>query len=115
VGNVAPVQYAIRLLIPEGSYLLQVPGVDAFLEGFDPQALCYRWVHPDPRVDELQRHVLRLVEQSLSRRHPRNEVFRQVCEITADSVRAEQRVRLLELDHGPPKERIPYLTEPWFC
>ncbi len=49
VGNVAPVQYAIRLLIPEGSYLLKVPGLDAFLDGFDAEALCYRWVHPDPR------------------------------------------------------------------
>ncbi len=115
VGNVAPVQYAIRLLIPEGSYLLDVPGVDHFLEGFDPEALCYRWVHPDPRVDELQRRVLKLVEQSLSQRHSRQEVFRRVCKATAESVRAEQRLRLLELDHGPPRERIPYLTEPWFC
>jgi radical SAM superfamily enzyme YgiQ (UPF0313 family) len=115
VGNVAPVQYAIRLLIPEGSYLLQVPGIDGFLQGFDAEALCYRWVHPDPRVDELQRRILALVEQSLSKKLSREEVFRQVCEVTAESVRAEQRVRLLELDHGPSRERIPYLTEPWFC
>lgn len=115
VGNVAPVQYAIRLLIPEGSYLLGVPGVHAFLDGFNAEALCYRWVHPDPRVDELQRRIHALVEESLSSKLPREEVFRRICEATAESVRAERRVRLLEQDHGPPRERIPYLTEPWYC
>ncbi len=115
VGNVAPIQYAIRLLIPEGSRLLELPEVRSFLKGFDAEALCYRWVHPDPRVDELQRRVLKLVEQSLSERSSREEVLRQVSEVTADDATSEQRVRLLELDHGPPRERIPYLTEPWFC
>jgi radical SAM superfamily enzyme YgiQ (UPF0313 family) len=115
VGNVAPIQYAIRLLIPEGSRLLELPEVHSFLEGFDAAALCYRWAHPDPHVDELQRRILKLVEKSLSERSPREEVFCRVCELTAEDATSKQRVRLLELDHGPPRERIPYLTEPWFC
>ena len=115
VGNVAPVQYAIRLLLPEGSYLLKVQGIETFLEGFDAEALCYRWVHQDPRVDELQGRILALVQRGLSQKLSREEIFRQVCEAAAASVDAERRIRLLELDHGPPREQIPYLTEPWFC
>ena len=115
VANVAPVQYAIRLLIPEGSRLLEMEETHGFLRGFDAEALCHRWAHPDPCVDELQRRVFEVVQRAVNDRCEREEVFRQVCEATAASVAAEQRVRLAELDHGPPRERIPYLTEPWYC
>ena len=115
VGNVAPVQYAIRLLIPEGSRLLDLPETHRFLRGFDAEALCYRWEHPDPRVDELQRRVFDLVQRAINDRCERDEVFRRVCDATSESVAAEQRVRLTDLDHGTPREKIPYLTEPWYC
>ena len=38
--QVAPIQLAIRLLIPEGSLLLELPEVRAMVEPFDARALC---------------------------------------------------------------------------
>jgi radical SAM superfamily enzyme YgiQ (UPF0313 family) len=38
--QVAPMQLAIRLLLPEGSLLLQLPEVRAMIEPFDARALC---------------------------------------------------------------------------
>lgn len=115
VGNVAPIQYAIRLLIPEGSRLLELPETHTFITHFDRDALCHRWRHPDPRMDALQREIQASVEAFVADRKPREEIFREVCALTAASAEAEQRVKLLELDHGPPRELVPYLTEPWYC
>ncbi len=46
IENVAPIQLAIRLLIPAGSKLLELEALH--VEPFDPAALSYRWQHPDP-------------------------------------------------------------------
>ena len=61
VGNVSPIQYAIRLLIPRGSRLLELPLVQEFVGDFDPAALAYPWTHPDPRMDRLHADVLAIV------------------------------------------------------
>src|ERR1700722_1831544 len=53
VEHVAPVQLALRLLIPRGSRLLELEDVQAVLRAFDEPALLYRWRHPDPAVDAL--------------------------------------------------------------
>src|SRR5581483_4865007 len=50
VPPVAPIQLAIRLLIPEGSLLLDLPEVRAFVHRFDPRSLAYPWRNPDPEV-----------------------------------------------------------------
>src|SRR5205085_4797152 len=57
VEHVAPVQLAIRLLIPSGSRLLELEDIRAVVGEFDREKLAYPWQHPDPRVDELQRQV----------------------------------------------------------
>src|SRR6202789_638988 len=49
VNSVAPIQLAIRLLVPEGSKLL----VDLEAPQFDAAALAWRWSHPDPEMDRL--------------------------------------------------------------
>src|SRR5262249_7760762 len=61
VDHVAPIQLAIRLLVPAGSKLLELEEMGAVLAGFDPATLTYRWLHQDPRVDQLQRDVTELV------------------------------------------------------
>jgi hypothetical protein len=57
VEHVSPVQLTIRLLVPAGSRLLELPEARAAVGEFDEDALSYRWVHPDPRVDRLQREL----------------------------------------------------------
>ena len=51
VANVDPVQYSVRLLVPNGSLLLAEPAMTAHLGGFDPARLGWTWAHPDPVVD----------------------------------------------------------------
>jgi radical SAM superfamily enzyme YgiQ (UPF0313 family) len=48
VPGVAPVQYAIRLLIPRGSRILELPEMAALAEPFDPPSLTHPWRHPAP-------------------------------------------------------------------
>jgi hypothetical protein len=114
VPNVAPVQYAIRLLIPAGSKLLELPEVRALAGLFDYTALCHPWRHPDPCVDELQQELLDLIATAMDQRAPRQDVFHKVWERAAART-VDQMVRRLELDSGRPPDQVPYLTEPWYC
>ena len=113
VNNVAPVQYAIRLLIPGGSRLLELHDVQQLTGEFDAQALCYPWRHPDPRVDLLQREIEQLVAQKLRQNVSRHDIFDAVY-------REAERAAGKPADPwtSPPlraRASIPYLTEPWYC
>src|SRR6185295_11662042 len=66
VDHVAPIQLAIRLLVPEGSRLLTLDDMRAHLRGFDPATLTHRWTHADRRVDQLHHEVSALVGMKLS-------------------------------------------------
>ena len=83
VPAVSPIQYAIRLLIPQGSRMLELEDVRAVIERFDPASLSHVWRHPDPRVDALQRTLEQLVGQRLNA--PRDEVFARVWELAHDA------------------------------
>jgi radical SAM superfamily enzyme YgiQ (UPF0313 family) len=114
VESVAPIQYAIRLLLPEGSLLLEVPEVSTRVAGFDPGALMYRWVHADPVVDTVQHEVQALVGRRLGAE--RTAVFDEIWRLAADTAGIEA------APPGPPpgpragrRAPIPYLNEPWYC
>ena len=57
--EVAPIQLAIRLLITNGSPLLELSDIQAVISGFDPASLTWPWRHRDARVDALQQAVMR--------------------------------------------------------
>jgi radical SAM superfamily enzyme YgiQ (UPF0313 family) len=110
IDHVDVVQYAIRLLIPPGSWLEKHPETKPHLGPLDESAFTYRWEHPDPRMDQLHKEVSRLVEQD--------------AQSGADP--AVTFYRILDLAHGrkpatvhpvprPNRERVPRLTETWFC
>lgn len=115
VGNVAPVQYAIRLLIPEGSRLLELDVTKTHLRGFDADALCYRWEHPDPRMDALQQELFALTAQEVRQKKPRHEVFKLVSDATGNLLGGANADRLNELGDIAPATAIPSLSEPWYC
>jgi len=110
VESVPPVQLTIRLLVPEGSYLLKLPGFKEKLQAFDPALLGYPWVHHDPRVDRLQQHlqaeVARCEKQGLARR----EVFAAIWRMAHEA--AGRPAPNLAGNLGSP---IPRLSEPWYC
>ena len=109
VDHVAPIQLAIRLLVPEGSRLLGLDGMREHLEGFDAATLTYRWAHPDPRVDALQQEVAAIVGARL--RADRCSVFEAISGLAHD------RAGRLRVSPKPARDRtsVPYLNEPWYC
>lgn len=110
VESVPPIQLAIRLLIPEGSYLLQLPGFNQLIEEYDQSILGYPWKHRDPRVDELQSKIQRLVEESEQQGTDRREVFAAVWALAYEAL--GEHTPSLPTDLGRP---IPHHSEPWYC
>jgi len=112
VEHVAPVQLAIRLLIPAGSRLLELEDVRTLVGDFDRGKLAYPWRHPDPRVDELQQQLESVVALIGKHDTPRAQVFGAVSELVrrfSEDVPAWTPPPLLA------RAAIPYLTEPWYC
>ena len=111
VDHVAPIQLAIRLLVPEGSRLLTLNEMRAHIDRFDPATLTYRWSHPDPRVDALQRDVTSLVGMRLTA--DRRAVFAEIAALAHDRAGLPHPVG----DSRPVRARatVPYLNEPWYC
>lgn len=112
VDTVAPIQYAIRLLLPEGSLLLDLPEVQRVTGPYDQPSLTYPWTHTDPMVDQLQEAVLAVVGRHHG--HDRRAVFREVWRVAQEFGAVTDDPRLPDDDVAAPAT-IPYLTEPWYC
>ncbi len=119
VDQVAPVQLAIRLLIPAGSRLLELPEVRDLVEPFDEVALVHPWRHPDLRVDRLQTELQRMVHREATHGHERREIFRRAWDLAERARGGEYRLRVFCADararEWPDRAPVPYLTEPWYC
>ena len=114
VDHVDPVQYTIRLLIPQGSMLLDRPAIRPFLGPLDQEAFSYRWSHPDRRMDHLHQAVATTVEEATRVGEDPAITFYRVR--TLASVAHGNRMPAL-VSPAPSKQRKrpPRLTEPWFC
>ncbi len=110
VESVPPVQLTIRLLVPEGSWLLRLPGSKEKLMAFDPALLGYPWRHCDARVDRLQQDLRALVARCEEECLPRREVFAAVWRMAHEA--AGRPAPNLAANLGFP---IPRLSEPWYC
>jgi len=109
IDHTAPVQLALRLLITQGSRLLELAEIRDLVGPFDEQALAYPWRHSDPHVDRLAAHVFALVAKRQDEKRSRAEIF----------------AELWELVHGQPMpaalrppdaaHEVPHMDEPWYC
>ncbi len=116
VGHVSPIQYAIRLLIPRGSRLLELPLVQEFVGEFDPEALVYPWTHPDPRMDRLHAELLAAVAGTSSEHEDRFATFAKVWQSTERARDVAPSDPYALVSHGvQSREPIPRLSEPWYC
>ncbi len=106
VENTGSVQLALRLLIPERSRLLELK--DIRVQGFDSEGLLYRWVHRDPRVDELAHEALHFVHEGSKRQLSRRAIFSDLWRLVTTD-------RLPDNYHLLPRAAIPYLDEAWYC
>jgi Radical SAM superfamily len=114
VDQVAPIQLAIRLLIPAGSRLLELREVRELVQPFDEKALVYPWRNPDPRVDELCVESQELVQHSQARKLSRGEIFALVWELAHKAAGLGAKP-LPNPSRLVSRATIPYLTEPWYC
>ena len=105
--EVAPIQLAIRLLIPEGSLLLELPEVRGIVEPFDPRGLCYPWRNRDAAMDQLCAAIQQTIKTEERRRSTRMEIFRKIWDLAGSGSFPETPM--------VARVTIPYLTEPWYC
>jgi len=112
VDCVDAVQYGIRLLVPPGSLLLDLPELRPHLAGLVPGSFHHRWTHPDPRVDRLADEVAAAVAAAAEHDEDPAAAFDRVRALAAAAAGAPApAVLALPRDRARP----PRLTEPWFC
>ena len=119
VDNVAPIQYAIRLLITAQSALLELPSIKALIHPFDEQALVYPWYHTDPQVDALQQTIIDLVAQAEQAGQSRQTIFAQVWALTEEYIgvlaNGAQPETMQAVIAREKRRFTPRLSEPWYC
>jgi len=110
IENVAPIQLGIRLLIPEGSRLLELEEVRGMVGLFDAESLVYPWGNADARVDALSETVQSIAAEADRKKESRTAAFARIWEAAhaaAGVIAAELPVRELRA--------VPFLSEPWYC
>jgi len=110
---VAPIQLAIRLLITQGSRLLELDEVRQMIGPFDAPALVYPWKNPNPAVDELCEELQVLVASGEKLKRTRTGTFEKMWHAVSLAVRSD-----LMAQAGKPlaaPATVPYLNEPWYC
>jgi hypothetical protein len=117
IENVAPIQMAIRLLIPAGSRLLELEDIRGTVGAFDEAALVYPWENADPRVDQLCEELQEIVHAGEKMNRPREQIFERIeqAAFAAMGVKDAGGVRKSLLPILAARAAIPYLNEPWYC
>lgn len=128
IGNVDPVHFSIRLLVPEGSLLLDTPEMAPHLGNYQPEQLSYEWTPVDPRTDGLQRQIAVAVEQAAAEGEPLAATYRSVRSIVRNAAglvpESSCGVEGCSIDgansaandgQDASAQNKPRLTEAWFC
>lgn len=115
VDNVPPIQYAIRLLIPQGSRLLELAQVRQIIGEFDEAALCYPWRNPDPTVDRLYEEVMATVKEAQRDNASRRDAFARVWEVSSKACHGVATALPAGLNRAVSSRPAPSLSEPWYC
>jgi hypothetical protein len=110
--NVAPIQLGIRLLIPEGSRMLELEEIRRIIGPFDPHSLAYPWKNLDPRVDALSETVQEIAAVAEGRKESRSATFERIWK----AAHAAAGIAAPPIAADPLAQRaVPFLSEPWYC
>jgi radical SAM superfamily enzyme YgiQ (UPF0313 family) len=119
VANVDPIQYTIRLLVPQGSLLEPVLAPEGRLGAYDPERLTWAWASDDPAVDALQTRLAAIVEGAQTAGEPIGRIYGRVRAAVHAAAGRHPSGDLLDLTAAESScstgEGRPRLTEPWFC
>src|SRR2546430_495510 len=112
IENVAPIQLGIRLLIPEGSRMLELDDVRLIVGPFDPQSLAYPWKNADPRLDALSETVQEIAAAAEQQKESRSATFQRIWKVAhASAGRSAPRID----SSARSRASVPFLSEPWYC
>jgi radical SAM superfamily enzyme YgiQ (UPF0313 family) len=112
IENVAPIQLGIRLLIPEGSRILELEDVRRMVRPFDPQSLAYPWKNADPRLDTISETVQGIAAAAERQKESRPVTFERIW--NAAHAAAGTPAPRLNLS-SQSQSGVPFLSEPWYC
>ena len=131
IPHVPAVQLSIRMLVPPGSALLTGEDAHEWRGTLDEANFTFRWLHEDPRMDNLQQQVARIAEQAGQAEAETTSGAGSDHFAAADSdlanpfavfhtiETAAHRTAGLQPPSRPPLSsfipRPPRLTEHWFC
>jgi len=105
-----PIQFTIRLLIPEGSVLLKHPELASHLGAYDPDRLTYDWRGIDIRTEKLVVRFSEHVEHSTRSNVATSRIVAELFAMAVDAAGLPPESLKLGSFEGRPR-----LTEPWFC
>jgi hypothetical protein len=112
IENVAPIQLGIRLLIPEGSRMLELEEVRRVVGPFDPQSLAYPWKNADPRLDALSETVQEIAAAAERQKESRPATFERIWK----AAHAAAGLPAPQINTSAPSQAsVPFLSEPWYC
>jgi len=117
IENVAPIQLAIRLLVPAGSRLLELREVAERAGPFDEVALVYPWKHVNARVDQLCAELQEIVHAGEKMSLARGMIFDRIenAAYAAAGRTGGGRKPFAAQAVLAARAAIPYLNEPWYC
>lgn len=105
-----PIQFAIRLLIPDGSVLLDRDELTPHLGAYRSDVLSHDWTAIDPSIDDLAQTFAKHVDHAQADGQTDEHVIADLWAMALDAA---------GLDHEPLPlgsfEGRPRLTESWFC
>jgi radical SAM superfamily enzyme YgiQ (UPF0313 family) len=112
IENVAPIQLGIRLLIPEGSRMLELEEVRRVVGPFDPQSLAYPWKNADPRLDSFSETVQEIAATAERQKESRPATFERIWQ----AAHAAAGLPAPQIDVSTQGHTgVPFLSEPWYC
>lgn len=110
VNHVPPIQLAIKLLVPRGSYLFEIDGFDRLVGPFDEKLFGYPWQHPDSRLDVLQADLQAFAARADKDRLSRAQAFGEIWRLAHQAF--SMAPPMLNVRGGA----VPaHMSEPWYC
>jgi len=113
IEHIDPIQLTIRLLVPPGSRLLELPAGVGWPGPFDPTSLSHQWRHRDPSMDELPPILRDRVEKGARDDEPSSVTFAALRQLTSEVLGLPAEPQAAR--RGPRRDRPPRLAEAWFC
>lgn len=114
IDSIDPVQFSIRLLVPQGSLLARHAAMLPYRGAYDLAAMTYRWISAHPGVDALQVRLAAIADDGASGGEPPRQTYARMRAVVAEALGPDQTILAASIGYGATEAR-PKMTEPWFC